>query len=70
MVILLTDLEENTADAVIVTETTTAEQINDIINKVKFDLESEWQFDDIVNNLPKDCKVYSRWSGNIETVYY
>ncbi len=69
MVILLNDLEEGVTDAVIVTKETTAEEVEDIIYKVK-ESDSEWQFDDIINNLPEDCKVFSRWSGETATVTY
>lgn len=67
-VILLKDLGENCADAVIITETSTANDIDLAIKEMKENtLYPEW--DDYVNCLPIDCVVYDRW-GSLEEVYY
>lgn len=66
-VIFLTDLSEDTVDAVIITETSTAEEVEVAIQKAKEDNE-DYQWDDLINSLPEDCKVYDRWSN--EEIYY
>lgn len=67
-IVLLKDLEENNVDAVIVTETSTASEIQLCIDQMKKDNDM-YDFEDLLNCLPKDCILYDRW-GNLEEVYY
>lgn len=67
-IILLRDMVEDTVDAVIITETSTKEEVQIAIEKVKSD--SDWQFEDIVNNLPEDCSIYTVWGSDIEHIWY
>ena len=67
-VILLKDLEENCADAVIVAETSTVNEIQLCIDRMKKD-NNMYEWDDLLHCLPKDCVVYDRWSNLVE-VYY
>lgn len=67
-IVLLKDLSEGCVDAVIVTETSTAKDIERCLKRMRRDIEfPEW--DDYVNCLPSDCVVYHKW-GNLEEVYY
>lgn len=68
-VILLKDISEGTVDAVIVTNVTSAKEIEERIQRVKEEKEGDWQWEDIVGCLPLDCVVYDRWN-NQEVAYY
>ena len=65
-VIFLQDVSDATIDAVIITKTSSKEDVQKAINKAR---EIEYyNMDDVVQALPKDCEVYDRWSNEI--VYY
>ena len=67
-VILLKDLAEDCVDAVIITETSTANDIELCLKRMRNNIEfPEW--DDYVNCLPSDCVLYDKW-GSLEEVYY
>lgn len=68
---LLKDLCEDCVDAVIVAknDNITAEEIQNSIDKTKERCGGDWQWEDIVDGLPKDCEIYDRW-GDLETVTY
>ena len=67
-IILLKDLSDGCADAVIIAEISTAKDIDLAIKKMKENtLYPEW--DDYVNCLPMDCVVCDKW-GSLEEVYY
>ena len=70
MVIFLKDVQTAETDAVIVTETSTGEDVIRAIDRVKFGNSTGWTLDDIWEALPKDCKVYSRFDSEVGTVYY
>ena len=61
MIMILKDLVSDDMDAIVTSETTTREEIQIIIDTVKSELEDEWQTEDIIERLPKDCKVYTTW---------
>jgi hypothetical protein len=67
-IILLKSLSDNDVNAIIISETTSGDDIQKIIDEVKSENE-EWQCDDILNRLPDDCEVYVTW-GCTETVYW
>lgn len=67
-VIFLMDMTENEVDGVIIAETTTSEEIESCIQKVKSEHDGEWTTDDIAENLPCDCEMYLRSSN--EAVWY
>jgi hypothetical protein len=67
-VILLKDLEENNVDAVIITETSTADEVQLYIDRMKKDNDM-YDFEDLLNCLPNDCVIYHRWEI-LEEVYY
>lgn len=70
-VFLLKDLSKDCVDAVIISknDNMTAQEIQDSINKTKEQYEYDWQWEDIVNSLPKDCEIYDIWK-DLETVVY
>lgn len=70
IITLLNDLEDGTTDCVIISETTTSEKIQSAIFKVKEEKECDYQFDDLLNALPSDCKVYSRWGNQFGVAIY
>ena len=65
--ILLKDLSSDRVDAVIMTQTTTADEIQRIIDEVKAD-KPEWEVDDVYDVLPGDCQIYT--ADFEETVYW
>lgn len=64
-VIVLKDMSLDMVDAVIVSEQTTREDIQKIIDKTKsrnvYDIERE---------LPDDCKIVDRWNVKWNEVWY
>lgn len=46
--------------AVVVSEITTASQINKITTRVRNKYEGNWSFEDIKDALPDDCVVYEK----------
>ena len=66
-VIFLKDFDENSTDGVIIAEETTAEEIQEVIEKVKEEIEL-YSWEDIEEALPKDCKLY--WANEDQAVYY
>ena len=65
-VYFLKDLAEDSVDAVVIATTTTQEELQEAIYKVKSNDEYSWE--DLIAGLPKDCKVYDRWGSRM--VYY
>lgn len=70
IVTLLKDLETDKVDVVIISEKTTTEEIQSIINDVKEKYTYTYTFDLIRKKLPNDCKVFSSWEQNIGAVWY
>lgn len=68
-IILLNDLEEGCIDAVILSTTSTGKNVSDSISNAKDKIE-DWQFEDLIAALPKDCHLITKWSENLETVVY
>lgn len=66
-IFFLSDIDENNIDAVIISSTSTKSDIEKAIHNVKLSVE-DYTLDNIIENLPSDCKLYHRWSS--ETVYY
>lgn len=67
MVYLLKDLSNNDVDAVIIAETSTKEEIEEVIDKVK-EIDC-YTWEDLIEALPNDCEVYDRWS-DLKSLYY
>lgn len=67
-VILLKDLDESCVDAVIIAYESNPEDIQNAINRAKENPDYQW--DDLVKELPKDCTIYDKWSGTLESIYY
>lgn len=61
-------LSTDDVDAIIISETSTADDITAAINQVKNDI-PDYQWPDIVNGLPDDCEIISKWD-NVENIYY
>ena len=66
-IFFLSDIDGNNIDAVIISSTSTKSDIEEAIHHVKLSIE-DYTLDNIIENLPSDCKFYHRWS--YETVYY
>lgn len=74
MIFVLRDSSSNDVDAIILTHTTSKEDIEDIVEEVK----DKWEEDDdadsllelIEKALPDDCEVYAAWSMDFNTVWY
>ena len=65
---LLKDLAEGCVDAVITAETSTEEDISEAIYRAKE--KEDYQWDDLVDELPEDCTIYDVWSRKIKDIYY
>lgn len=70
MIIFLKELCDDTVDGVIITKTSTKEDISCAITKVKTEYPESYQWEDIIEALPEDCEVHSRWDLDCESVYY
>lgn len=68
-VIFMKELYTNNIDGIIIAKTTTKDEVQRIIDKVKADMPDDYTFDDIKEQLPSDCKVLCQWK-DIEEVYY
>lgn len=66
----LIDLCDDDVDGIIISETSTKENIQIAIDSVKQKFEGDWEWEDILEGLPEDCTVYSSWEGEVEKVYY
>lgn len=64
----LKDVVEDTVDGVIISNTSTKEDIQIAIDSVRSN--ENWNWEDIEEALPEDCKIYTLWSGEIENVWY
>lgn len=60
MLILLKDISENKVTAIIETQTTTADKIQTIIDRIKKIEYYNWE--DLTAALPKDCTI--KWFNN------
>ena len=67
-VYFLREIADNSVDAVIFAETSTKEEIQEAINKVKSEIDC-FTWEDLLEALPEDCKIYDRWENN-EEIYY
>lgn len=72
MVILLKDRESKTDDVIFITETTTAKQIQDIIDdsRVTIGDTDNFNWEDVESRLPSDVKCYTDWKCEFETIYW
>lgn len=68
-IVVLKDLEEGCADAVIISSFASGKEIETAINDAKAN-NDEWQFEDLVAALPNHCELITKWSGDIEEIYY
>lgn len=66
-VYFLRDIDDNSINAVIISSYL-KEEIQDIIDNVKRELEGKWCWEDIIKALPQDCMVFSKW--DYESIYY
>ena len=66
VVYFLKDIAEDCVDAVIIAETSTREDIVEAIERAK--QKENYQWEDLVNELPDDCTIYDIWGSEI--VYY
>ena len=72
IVTLLKDLCEDCVDAVIVSEKSTATEIQLAIDKMKQELDKKdlsYCWEDLLDCMPDDCIVFDRWS-DLESIYY
>ena len=70
IITILNDLETGETDAVIVSETSSSEEIQTCINNAKAEKEDDWQFEDLVDSLPEDCHIYTQWGKKLNIVTY
>lgn len=72
MIVILRDTESRGTDAIFVTETTTAKQIQNIIDDTKIQVGNTYNYlwEEVVGKLPSDVKVYTDWQSEFETIYW
>lgn len=59
--IALRDKYTNEIDGIFVTKISTARDLQEVINKVVAENESDWTIEDILRNLPSDCEFCSTY---------
>jgi hypothetical protein len=69
IITLLKDLTEDCVDAVIVSTTSTAQDIENALRKMR-EQNEYYEWDDLLDCLPDDCVVYDKWSKLYDEVYY
>lgn len=73
-IILLKDREDNSVDAVIVSETTTKKELNEILAGIIIDVaegkEDNSYLEILKQRLPSDCKMIDRWSNDLNIIWY
>ena len=67
-IILLDKDDKYYPTAVIETETTTAQEIENIVNEVESTID-EYCFEDIEDRLPSDCKVFAIYGNEEEVIW-
>lgn len=67
-IVILKDKDEGCVDAVIVSNVSTTQDIENAIERARANPDYQWE--DLLNELPKDCTVYDKWFGGLETIYY
>ena len=65
--VVLKDMCEDRADAIILYETSTVEEIQRCIDEMKKNI-PDYQWEDLVDCLPEDCVIYEIFGT--EKVYY
>lgn len=69
MVFVLRDSVTLDLDAILITDTTEKEELQNIIDDVKANNE-DWTFEDIEKKLPMDVGIYTSWLNDFETLWY
>lgn len=54
---VLRDVESEEIDALIISETTSSDEIESLMLKAREKMENEYQWEDFIVELPKDCYV-------------
>lgn len=72
MIVILRDRESLDDDVVFITETTTGEQIQEIIDDVKVSIgdTDNYNWEEIEKRLPEDVKVYTNWNNEFDVIYW
>ena len=72
--ILIRDRETGSVDAIVTAETTTEQDLNDILAGIILDVangnENNSYLELLRERLPNDCKIIDRWSDDWKTVWY
>lgn len=72
--ILIRDRETGSVDAIVTAETTTEQDLNDILAGIILDvangIENNSYLELLRERLPNDCKMTDHWSGDWKTVWY
>lgn len=63
---LLTDVSEETVDAIFISKTTTVEEIETSIQRIRETKDDDYQLEDLLEGLPDDVEVIS----DISKIYY
>ena len=64
---VILDHDEGELNAVIISNVTTSQEIENILDKLKQDKPSEWDYEDFRRALPDDCEFYYSWEA--ETIF-
>ena len=63
---VLTDIESEEIDALIISETTSSDEIENLMLKAREKMENDYQWEDFIVTLPKDCYVIT----DLNIIYY
>ena len=64
---VILDHDEGELDAVIISNVTTSQKIENILGKLKQEKPGEWDYEDFRRALPDDCEFYYSWET--ETIF-
>lgn len=72
MIVILKDKNTTDPDVVMVTETTTGKQIQEIIDKVRITCgdTDNYDFEAITKQLPDDVRFYTDWDNEFDVIYW
>ena len=64
---VIVDRDEGLLNAVILSNVTTSQELENILGKIKQEKPGEWDYEDFIRELPGDCEFYYSWEA--ETIF-
>lgn len=64
---VLLDKYDGDLNAVVISNSTTSQEIEKILGDLKYEKPGEWDYEDLKMRLPNDCEFYYSWET--ETIF-